>query len=84
MTFGFFILGMLMMGIGFLAVWKTNWFLENLGDIGELFGSTQTWLSWKLVGIVLMFLGFMVAFGLLQAFFGATVGGLFGFGNLNQ
>lgn len=84
MSFGLFILGALMMGVGFLAVWKTNWFLENLGDIGELFGSGQQWLSWKLVGLVLMFLGFLVAFGLLELFFAATIGGLFGFGNLNQ
>jgi hypothetical protein len=83
MSFGIFLLGLIMMAIGFMAVWKTNWFLQNFGDISELFGSGQQWLSWKAVGLFFMFLGFLVAFGLIQAFFGATIGGLFGFGKVN-
>ena len=80
MTFGGFILGFLMMVVGFLLVWKTNWFVENFGDIGVLFGTNQTWLSWKMVGVILLLFGFLLAFGLIQAFFAVTIGGLFHFG----
>ena len=70
------------MAVGFMAVWKTNWFLENLGDISMLFGNGQQWLSWKVVGLILLFGGFLVAFGLLQLFFAATIGQFFSFGGL--
>lgn len=68
------------MVIGFLAVWKTDWFLQNLGDLSMLFGSSQQWLSWKVVGLILMLVGFLVAFGLIQLFFAVTFGQLFRLG----
>lgn len=84
MTFGGFILGLVLFGFGFLLVWRTNWFIENFGDLGMIIGwQNASWLSWKLLGMFLMLMGFLIAFGLLQAFFAVTIGGLFGFGNFS-
>lgn len=81
MTFGGFILGVILMAVGFLAVWKTNWFLENLGDVGEMIGVyDKPWLSWKTLGVAFIFIGFMIAFGLFQVFFAAIFGRIFLFG----
>lgn len=78
MTFGSFLLGLFLMGIGFLAVRKTDVFIQWFGDISEAFGSfNMPWLSWKVFGTILILVGFMVAFGLLQLFIGATIGRLF-------
>ncbi|MEX0649654.1 MAG: hypothetical protein WD200_01480 [Candidatus Andersenbacteria bacterium] len=81
MSFGGFIFGIFLMGIGFLAVYKTYWFEQNLGDVGAVFGiNDQPWMSWKFFGIVLMLIGFLVAFGLLSFFFQVTIGRFFNFG----
>lgn len=67
--------------VGYLAVRKTDWFLRNLGDISELFGIINArWLSWKVVGLIFLLLGFMFAFGLFEAFFNQTIGRLFQIG----
>ncbi len=82
-SFAWFIVGFILMIVGFLAVWRTDWFLRNMGDISELFGAVGVpWMSWKMSGVFLLFLGFLLAFGLLQAFLQITVGRLFTFGNL--
>lgn len=80
MTFGYFILGLLVMGIGFTMVWRTNVWDDFFGSFEYAVG--VSWLSWKVVGIIFLFTGFLVAFGLIQAFFTATIGQLFtGFGS---
>lgn len=79
MAFASFILGLLVMGAGFTMVWRTNRWEEFFGSFEYAVGIS--WLSWKTVGIGLIFVGFLVTFGLLQAFFAATVGQFFtGFG----
>lgn len=84
MSFPGFVVGVIMMIIGFFAVRKTDWFLQNLGDLSEMFGAMNArWLSWKLFGVVFLLLGFMIAFGLFEAFFAATIGPLFQFGSPN-
>ena len=83
MTLLLFFLGFLMMIIGFLIVWRTNYLVQWFGDIGEAFGAVgMPWLSWKLFGIILLFVGFFVAFGLFEAIFAVTLGRLFSFGQL--
>lgn len=83
MTFGAFVFGSLMMVTGFFAVWKTNWFLETFGDIGSLFNMyDKPWISWKTIGVFLLFVGFMIAFGLFQIFFRVVFGRLFFFGGV--
>jgi len=59
-----FILGLLISGIGFLFVLKTQWFLYNFGRIpfGEkYFGGGGSRLVYKLIGILIMLFGFMYA-----------------------
>lgn len=81
MSLGFFILGALMMIVGFMAVWKTNWFLQNLGDIGQVFGAfNASWMSWKLFGVFLILFGFLIAFNILGLFFSLTLGRFLRFG----
>jgi hypothetical protein len=71
-------LGMIIMAVGFFTVVRTDIFLQSFGDLGEMFGiPNASWMSWKMAGILLMFVGFMIAFGLLQLFFRATIGQLF-------
>lgn len=83
MTFTGFLIGVAMMVVGFLCVRRTDWLLRNVGDIGELFGALNaSWLSWKIVGVILILIGFMVAFNLLQTFLALTIGPLFNFGGL--
>ena len=80
-TFLGFFFGTIMMVIGFLMVWKTKWFLQNMGDLGQVFGAVgMQWMSWKLSGVVLLALGFFVAFGILNTILGLTVGRLFTIG----
>lgn len=81
MSFGVFLLGVLLATAGFFMVWKTFWFERNFGDIGAAFGLYgSTWMSWKLIGLVLILLGFMIAFGLFELFFRVTFGQLFNLG----
>ena len=78
MTFGGFILGAVIMTIGFFFVYRTSWFVQNFGDIGELFGLTNTtWASWKFIGVFFMVVGFLIAFGLVQLFLRETLGRFF-------
>ncbi|MDP3997977.1 MAG: hypothetical protein U1C49_03140 [Candidatus Andersenbacteria bacterium] len=83
MSFIGFILGAVMMAVGIMAVWKTEFWLRNFGDISELFGAMNArWVSWKIFGTVLAFLGFLIAFNLFGALFMMTLGRLFAFGQL--
>jgi hypothetical protein len=75
MSFLLFFLGTLLMAAGFSMVWKTSWWDNSWGDIGRMFGLTGSSLEhWKLAGIILMFFGFLIAFGIFQAFFYLTIG----------
>ena len=75
------IAGILMMAIGFLMAWKATaiidftgrntWAESHLGTEGG------TYLLCKLIGLAVIFSGIMVATGLWQGFFAATVGALF-------
>ena len=75
MSFGLFFLGSLMMFAGFMMVWKTAWWDNNWGDVGAVFGMHGASLSsWKLIGMIFLFVGFLVGFGIMEAFFNITVG----------
>lgn len=78
MTLGGFILGTVIMLVGFLLVYRTNWFIENFGDVGEILGiDNATWASWKFLGVGFMVVGFLIAFGLVQLFLRETLGQFF-------
>lgn len=78
MSFGLIILGLAIMAVGFLMVWKTNKWLEWFGDIGTVMGFIgATWMSWKTLGMIFMLIGFLMATGLMQLFLQVTLGRLF-------
>lgn len=75
------IFGLAMMVVGFFAVWKTDTFVKNFGDVGAMFGNPENpYASWKIVGVVLMIAGFIIGTGLLTLFLQVLLGSLFGFG----
>jgi len=83
MTLLGFVIGIVLMALGFVIIYKTNYFLQWFGDIGEAFGAVgMPWLSWKVFGLLMLFVGFFVAFGLLQAIVAVTIGRLFTVGEL--
>lgn len=70
--------GLLIVGIGVLFVWKTEWFMQNIGRIQwaeEKLGDSR--LFYKLLGIVIIFIGLMLATNMLGGFLIGTVGRLF-------
>lgn len=72
MTFGNFIGGILIVGVGFLLVWKSDWLLNNMGriDWAERHLGTEggTRLMYKLIGIIIIIAGFLHATNLGAAF----------------
>ena len=67
-------------GIGFLMVWKANFFSET-------FGSISTWADthlggmrgvYKVLGCLIIFISFLVVTNLHVVFFTSVFGGLFG------
>lgn len=81
-TFGQFIVGIIVAGIGFLIVWKADWFYHNFGSVpfAEKFLSTEggTRLFYKLIGILIMIGGMMHATGLLAPTIAGIANKLFG------
>ncbi len=61
------IIGIIIMIVGFLMVWKTIWFYNFFGRIGwaEKYISTEggSYLAYKLIGILAIFIGFFLATG---------------------
>jgi len=80
-TFLGFSIGTLMMILGFFTVARTDWFLRNLGDLGEAFGAVGArWLSWKIFGLIFIVVGFFIAFDLFGVIFGGLLTRLFSIG----
>lgn len=82
MTIGGFIVGIIIGFIGFVFVWKTEWFLINFGRIGfaeEHLGTEGgSRLVYKLGGILLIIIGIMYAFDLTDSLIGWFVEAVFG------
>ncbi len=68
-TIGQFIIGIIVGGIGFILVWKADWFLKNFGSVpfAEKYLSTEggSRLFYKLFGMLIMVGGMMHAVGIL-------------------
>ncbi len=62
-----YVVGIIAVGIGFLVVWKADWFVNNLGHIAwaeEHLGSEGgTRLFYKLIGIGIIILAFLLMTG---------------------
>lgn len=72
--------GLAAVGVGVAMVMKTDFFLEFLGtaDWAETkFGPGGTRLFYKLIGVAIIFIGFMVATGILGSTFISVFGFLF-------
>jgi len=71
-TMGQFMTGMIVALIGFIFVWKSDWFLKNFGRIpfAEKYLGTEggTRLFYKLIGLLIMFGAFMHAVDLMEPF----------------
>ncbi len=81
MSFGTFLLGTIIMAIGFFMVARTNQFQDWFGDLGSALGiQNASWVSWKVLGLAFLFVGFLLAFSLVQLFFALTIGQFFDFG----
>jgi hypothetical protein len=78
--FGRIIIGLLMVGAGFLVVWKTRNIEDMFGPIDwaeAKLGGGGTNMMYKFIGVVVIFVGFMVMTNLWNAFLEATLGSLF-------
>lgn len=78
--FGRILIGLLMVGAGFLVVWKTRNIEDMFGPIDwaeAKLGGGGTNMMYKFIGVVVIFVGFMVMTNLWNAFLEATLGSLF-------
>ncbi|MDO8499761.1 MAG: hypothetical protein Q7S66_03820 [bacterium] len=75
------IIGILLALAGVCMVLKTEWLYENFGTVAwaeeHLGTSGGTRLFYKLVGIIIIFFGFLLIVGLWQDFLMGTVGKIF-------
>ena len=59
-----FIIGIIILALGFLIVTKSSWLLNNFGRISffeqHLGTSGGSRLGYKLLGIIILFIGFLV------------------------
>jgi hypothetical protein len=66
--------------VGFILVWKSRWFEGNFGSISswadEHLGGTN--MVFKLIGILIIFISFLVVTNLHVVFFESVFGGVFG------
>ncbi len=76
-----YLIGLGVAGIGVLLVLKAEWFYENFGSIAwaeEHLGTNGgSRLMYKLVGLVFIFVGFLILTNLMEVFLLATIGRLF-------
>lgn len=77
----YFIFGILAVVAGALLVIKSAWFYENFGTIAwaeeHLGSSGGSRLMYKLVGLAIIFIGFLLITGQFTSFLGATIGKIF-------
>lgn len=62
------IIGLIGIGLGFLMVWKPQWFLDLIGEQGwseKIFGYGHGTTAYQVIGVILIFISFMLMTGLL-------------------
>jgi hypothetical protein len=70
-----YVLGIILIGVGFVIVWKADWLMNNFGRIAwaeeklGVEGGTRT--LYKLIGVAIIFFSFMYMTGMLQGILGA-------------
>ncbi|MBT4849435.1 hypothetical protein HON36_01145 [Candidatus Parcubacteria bacterium] len=80
--FGNIIIGIILIGIGFLFVWKTEWLVINAGRIGfaEKFLGTSggSRLMYKILGLISIIVGLLYMTGMQDDFLRWFVESVFG------
>ncbi len=75
------IIGLLIVAFGTVMIFKSEWFFQNFGSVAwaedNLGTSGGSRLFYKLLGLVLIFVGMLVATNLMTGFLMATLGRLF-------
>lgn len=70
--------GVVLLAIGCILVIKSEWFLQNFGSIAwaeqKLGTEGGSRLMYKLIGLVFIFIGFIVLTGMTRGFLMGTVG----------
>lgn len=73
-----YLLGAFISVIGTLIILKTEWVIENFGTSAwaeEKFGTSGgSRIMWKVIGIILIFVGFLFITNMIQGFLEGTVG----------
>lgn len=76
------LIGLGFVALGFVLIWKTEWFQNNFGSIAwaeEKFGSSGgSRLMYKGIGLLFIIMGFLAITNLHERAFVALFGGLFG------
>ena len=76
-----YFIGIVCVGIGILLVLKSDWFLYNFGTIPwaeeHLGTSGGSRLMYKFIGIIAIFIGFLLVTNMFNDFLMGTVGKLF-------
>ncbi|MFA6423728.1 MAG: hypothetical protein WCV83_00245 [Candidatus Magasanikbacteria bacterium] len=76
-----YFIGIICVIVGSLLVLKTEWFHENFGTIGwaeeHLGTSGGSRLLYKLLGLVAIFIGFLLVTNMFQGFLMGTIGKIF-------
>jgi hypothetical protein len=82
MSIGGFIGGMILAAVGFMFVWRSDWLLQNFGAIGfaekYLHGDGGSRLMYKIFGILIVTIGFLIATDLMDTFLEWAVSSIFG------
>jgi len=75
------VIGLIVIAVGFLMVWKTDVFLDFIGRIefaDRMFGfEGGSRLFFKLIGCLACFIGMLIATNLIQGTIVSTIGPLF-------
>lgn len=61
-----FVIGIIMIAVAVLLIWKTEWMIRSFGRIAwaeDKLGSGGTWTFWKILGIIIIFLSFIIMSG---------------------
>lgn len=78
---GRIIIGILVAALGYMMVWKTQFFMDTVGMIDwaeRNLGGGGSRLFYKLLGIVIILIGFMVITNLFDMVIGGFIGSIFG------
>lgn len=82
MTLGGFIGGMIIVAVGFMFVWKSEWLFQNFGAIGfaekYLHGDGGSRLMYKIFGAIIAIIGLLVATNLMNSFMIWALRSIFG------